>query len=491
MLLDEFEHRIDAMIDIAGGARPEASAPVSSPEPPAMAAPAEATAPPAEATAAPAEADHPPAAEMPTPQIPETATEADQVPTVSGVVSRLGPDHDAFNEAVVRALNSAEAAEDDRGPSVAMLKAMVEALSVETPAAATEPQARLETAELEVAEIKIAESEAQPAEAADAAPDFAYAAHDPVEPAATAEIQEPAPEPTAAAEVQEPTPESTAFAIEFAERPYEAAIQPSTEVSTPKFLEEAWSAGEPASIAEIQELATEPSATADVQEVATEPTAIAEVQETAPEFTAIAEVQETAPDVTAFAVEFAEPPVEADTRLAAEAAMQEVAEAAPADEHSRAMSWPGDAVVREGLLLASLQQMGPIPPQDEGTAVIFSVPAEPEPEPASEAAPAEPATPEPEHAATPPDPELARALADPDFDPTDFLFGPEIEFDPTVFLLDPAPQPPVHRPIALPDPEEPEETPAAAHDQPDRQPPHDPLHALKAMTPEEKIALFT
>lgn len=486
LLLDEFEHRIDAMIEIAGGARPAAAAPVP-PVPPVEPQPVAAL---ADMPIAPAAARDQTADDIPASQVIETAAEDDQVPTVSGVVSRLGSDHDAFNEAIVRALQSTEA-DDDRGPSVAMLKAMVEALSVEAPVEAAEPEATTEIAELEVAELEVAESEAQPAEAVIAAPESAHAAHDPAEPAATAEIQEPA-------------PEIAAFVTEFAERPHDTAMQPSAEISTPEFLEEAQSPVEPTATTEIQELAPEPTATA--------------------------EVQEAAPDVTAFAVEFAAPPDDAG-ELSAEAAAPEVAEATPAAEATRPASWPGDAVVREGVLLASLEQMGsrPFQPSDEGTAVIFTVPAEPEavsePNPEPEpAAWAEPALPEPEPAGVPfpdpeptavavaepvvteaaapthdPDAELERALADPDFDPTDFLFGPAPEPDPAAFLLEPAPQPPVHRPIALPEPEfgstpfEPpaEASQAAEHDQPAQPAPHDPLRAFKAMSPEEKIALFT
>jgi len=123
-LLDEFEHRVDAMIEIAGGAPQAAEIPPAiEPEP--AAAEAEA--------AAVAASIEPPAAEAP----PEA--EHDQVPTVSGVVSRLGPDPDPFNEAVVKALHATEGA-DEHASSVAMLKAMVEALNATVPAAAPEPE---------------------------------------------------------------------------------------------------------------------------------------------------------------------------------------------------------------------------------------------------------------------------------------------------------------------------------------------------------------
>ena len=99
------------------------------------------------------------------------------------------------------------------------------------------------------------------------------------------------------------------------------------------------------------------------------------------------------------------------------------------------------------------------------------------------------------------------------FDPTDFLFGPEPEPDPAAFLLDPAPPQRTQKAV-LPQPEfvsTPAEPPKAEELEP--QPPkagapqaetteverpneptpepHDPLHALKAMSPNEKLAIFS
>src|SRR5215207_6393640 len=72
-MLDEFEHRVDAMIEIAGGA---------------------------------------PAAEQ--------AAEPDQVPTVSDVVLRLGPADTASEPTVADAARPADSG-GDKGPTVAML----------------------------------------------------------------------------------------------------------------------------------------------------------------------------------------------------------------------------------------------------------------------------------------------------------------------------------------------------------------------------------
>ena len=102
---------------------------------------------------------------------------------------------------------------------------------------------------------------------------------------------------------------------------------------------------------------------------------------------------------------------------------------------------------------------------------------------------------------------------DPYFDPTDFLFGPEPEPDPAAFLLDSAPPQRTQKAV-LPQPEfvstpteppkieelEPQPPKAEAPqaetgeveqpDEPAREP-HDPLHALKAMSPNEKLAIFS
>ena len=199
-------------------------------------------------------------------------------------------------------------------------------------------------------------------------------------------------------------------------------------------------------------------------------------------------------------------------------------EAEAAAPKAEPASLPGEAADHETALLASLEQMGvrPIPPPDEGTAVIFSPkPAtelQPEPSPPNDD-PAEPAaTPEPEQAgpehrpaatqiADEPATQAGAAPAEPDSDPTDFLFGPEPEPDPAAFLLDPAP-PRIQKPVVLPQPEfvpapaepppasapqpkAPQAAPAGAP-QPDPEPePHDPLHALKAMSENERLAIFS
>jgi nicotinate-nucleotide--dimethylbenzimidazole phosphoribosyltransferase len=401
-LLDEFEHRLDAMIEIAGRAEPPAAeaAPIAEPA--------------AEMIEAPPEAQ----------QVP---FEAEQVPTVSGVMSPLG---------------SAVAAEPlhnpsgDPAPTVAMLTAMVEALRDAIPA---EPEPPVEV-------------EAEPATAAQAESTLLT----------TAELAESAPP-----------------VIELAPAP--AAI-------------------EPEALPPIIELAPAP--------VAIEPEALPAV---------------VAPEPPALAVE--QVPVAAVTPAAHFAAML-----------------PELTLMRESSLLASMEQIGarPFPPPEEGTAVIFTTRAMPEaptlraepepmaepvvqPEPLAEwtlpAAPepmAEPellaqpeplAEPEPAPqpiaaeavpteaaslASLPPEPALsvpAPVTADPDFDPSDFLFGPEPEPDPAAFLLEPKPATTPPATAAAPQP--------AAVDQPSPDPaapataPHDPLRALKALSPEERLAVFS
>jgi hypothetical protein len=108
-LLDELEHRLDAMIEIAGGIAP-------------------AGAPAGHGDAQPAPDD---GVEPPKDDASETIIHSrnrDRVPTVSGVVSRLGRSHEGFA--------APTAVTGDRDvPSVSMLEAMVEALSVSPPAA--------------------------------------------------------------------------------------------------------------------------------------------------------------------------------------------------------------------------------------------------------------------------------------------------------------------------------------------------------------------
>ncbi len=158
-------------------------------------------------------------------------------------------------------------------------------------------------------------------------------------------------------------------------------------------------------------------------------------------------------------------------------------------------------------LLASYERMEarPIPPPDEGTAVIFT----PRPEPP---APAEMAAVEVAPAAveapraiveTPSSAEAAAAPpADADFDPADFLFGPEPEPDPAAFLLEPSP--PESASAVLPPAElaatPPAAEPPAAEERRGREPTvhttpaasaPDPLAPLNAMTEAERIAIFS
>jgi nicotinate-nucleotide--dimethylbenzimidazole phosphoribosyltransferase len=368
-LLDEFEHRVDAMIEVAGRAEAPAAEAAS------VAAPA------------PETTEPPPEAE----QVPP---EAEQVPTVSGVMSPPG-------SAVAFEPEPFHDPSGDLAPTVAMLTAMVEALRDAIPV------------------------EPEPPTAVEAEPVMAAAA-------AEAELAQP-----------------------IADAPAEPA---------------------PA----VAELASEP--------VAIEPEAVS-------------------------------------AAIAVEPADEETPAAAVNQALDFAAMLPELTLMRESSLLASMEQIGarPFPPPEEGTAVIFtarSMPAQPLLPPAPEL-PAEPmllaepevlaepepalqpiaAAPTPTEAALPvslpPEPatsEPAPAPADGDFDPTDFLFGPEPEPDPAAFLLEPTP--PATTPTATATPAAPQPSTTEV-DQPQPDPaapataPHDPLHALKAMSPEERLAVFS
>ena len=470
ILLDEFEHRVDAMIEMAGGEAKTAEVAPAEPEPaepePAQIEPAQIE--PAQIEAASAALNiepEPPSAtvaefvpeahaEPPVPEAEPTA-EHDQVPTVSAVVSRLGPDHDPFNEAVVNALHATQG-KDEHAPSVAMLKAMVEALGVASRAmeAPAEPATALAVEEpqpiasatpeppAEIPEPVVLAKETAPGwsvatHAPDAAPELATASL----PVPTADIVTPPP-----AEVPEPVAEAE-----------EPAPGWPIEMDTPEPPAEP----EPA----VEMVADEPPAEDVLQ--------LQDIQ---------IETQSVEPAPPAMAIE---PPPIATVDLPPATAIDLPPEAAPAPPF---LALPSG--IHETALLASIERMGNRPFQlpDEGTAVIFTARAEPvpaPPAPVAAVAPLEPAPPPAEPAAPPQpvppaaagptlDAELIAAMADPDFDPTDFLFGPEPEPEPAAFLLDPAPKP-----------KPPEEA------KPDDEPPHDPLRALNAMSENEKIALFS
>jgi hypothetical protein len=343
-LLDEFEHRVDAMIEMAGG---EASHIDDAPAP--QSEPAE------------------PAAEQATEQGAVPAAESDQVPTVSGVVLLLGPPGDTVPEPAVMDTPQPTASAGDKAPTVAMLTAMVEALS--------------------------------------------------------ASIQAPAPEPEAAAEAAPPAPLPVATVRE-------------TDL-----------------IASFEQMGVRPFPPPD------EGTAVIFEPRPAPQLPPEPAPEPPAPPPTV------EPAPPESAAIAADAALPVASEAMP---------------------FATVE------------------------EPAAEAVPSAEIPPAAEPATVTPPSDAASAEAD--FDPTDFLFGPEPEPDPAAFLLDPAPPaelkavmlpqpefiappPPAQNPGHAPEGEAPQPAPAAEAGQPappePQPPPHDPLHALKAMSPEERLALFS
>ena len=589
-LLDELEHRVDAMLEIAGPGPAAAAAAIPDPQPPSSVTP--------DAGAAAQAIQHP--------------AEHDQVPTVSDVVSQLGSDDETPPAAAFPPV-------DETGigaPTVAMLTAMVEALRDSISPTAPEPEAALEqpeTSSIESAEVATPAAEIVPAaeaahvtEASHAEAPQAVEAPHPVEAAEAVDIPAPAgaaPDNSAfvamlrarldalkaaaaaaALEPKAPVAEAAAQPLDVTPQPETSSIE-SAEVATP--AAEIVHAAEAAHAIEAPQPDEAPQTVAAVHT-----TEVVEAADSPPP-------AEAAPDNSAFvamlnarltalqaAVAQRDAPLEAPQAEATPASQAihtaDVAEAAPT---------PGTAVtgLHESVLLASLEQMGarPFPPPDEGTAVIFApkpeleflpefarepmAPAETAPEPEQpvapqpatepaateqtvfaqtaaasqheplhaiepERAPAEVAmadiiadlirgvapepadvepivptepTAEPAAAAPPADTVATAETTEADFDPADFLFGPEPEPDPAAFLLDPTPpQPPAPRakpavqpppefaaPPAKPAAENPDASPPADPDPPARAapepPPHDPLRALKALSENEKLALFS
>jgi hypothetical protein len=122
-LLDEFEHLVDAMLEIAGGMIPRSRAQAAEPVQAASEAPVlEAPAP-------------------PEPTAPAPAAEPDQVPTISGMAANLAAGQ-AAEPATANPHDNALAAAA-AGPTVEMLRSLVEALNASIPAEpqSVEPQA--------------------------------------------------------------------------------------------------------------------------------------------------------------------------------------------------------------------------------------------------------------------------------------------------------------------------------------------------------------
>jgi hypothetical protein len=597
-LLNELEHRVDAMIDIAGG-HPAVAAAAAIPEP----QPEAAAAPAPDASAA-AEAIQPPA-------------EHDQVPTVSGVV---GPGEIAPSAA-------ADVPPVDEGistPTVAMLTAMVEALR-DSIAAGPEPETTAapkdntaaETAEaVETAPIIEApqpDAAAQTEEAAPIGEVAEIADHSPAPEAAQREnpifailnarlaalsaAAAAAPEPEALSESTEPAPPAAEEAVP---QHWDVVPQPETSIESAEAAAPATETVETVAAADLvaapqadETLQTaDPAHIIEAAEPAERPAPTAEAPDNGPfvamlraRMDALRTAVAAAAQETQGAVESSVKPETSSIESAAEAALAaeivqaveaaSVSETSPVEEVSQAvepidtvevaapMSHPVVSDVHESALLASLEQMGsrPFPPPDVGTAVIFTPKPEidflsPGPKPAvvapratepaaiEQTAPAqtfadEPKRPEPTMAeiladlnnARPPAPaqptavEIAAAnvqptaplepapaepaavappaeamavaeTADSDFDPAE-LFEPEPEPDPAPSLLEPAPH---AKTAAQPQPAEPAaKEPEAAQPVEPVQPaqaapgpaPHDPLRALKAMSENEKIALFS
>jgi len=205
-LLNEFEHRIDVMIEIAGG---EVRRAVAAEQP-------------AGEAAAVSEAQ-------------DTADEPTEVPTVSGVVSRLG----ASGEAPPSAPDTSEGFDSGLvdASNVAKLTAMVQALrdsmppEEPQPATAPETAAAPEAAAPETTPAAEAAPTAQPVEPATPSEQATNAAP-PDQAAATAVPAEREPEPAPASEL-EPAHDARRFSMaaslpppEFVSTPAEAMVEP-------------------------------------------------------------------------------------------------------------------------------------------------------------------------------------------------------------------------------------------------------------------------
>ena len=438
-LLDEFEHLVDAMIEIAGAAAPAASAATSS-----------------AGTA---------------PKAPVGLSE--EVPTVSGVMSRSGG-HDDFEPEPVTDLTSLFKAARDKTPSVAMLKAMVEALG---------------TSNLEPTDPTDTEAAGEPP--APIAAEGEPAAEPATKPAADVWPETAETEPSAPEESTNGVNDASMLAIERALM----SMGPEP-LLTPSDSDSADPDPPPVEVPPEQLLREGPdwgtSAPADP------PAQQSAVEGDVPSSSA----EDVASDFAAVLGE--PPPPEPAVRL------------------------PGYAVVvRESELLAHFEQMESVPvlPPELGTAVIFTREPTPEADASATRDAAQPAPPIQEPPVDQPvsqeevreravqsrriqehlNPKTLRAaIADrlaaaarvrhetvsrsapaavlgrgeAEFDPAEFLFGPEP-------LTEPSPAPAPEAPAAGNTSVCPTLSPLP------RRAVSDPLGAVKAMTPAERIALFS
>ena len=395
LLLDELEHRVDAMMEIAGHAIATAAQPKNQPKK-------------NEAQGALIDDEYLRADGMPEPQ-PQSA-ENDRVPTVSGVVLRMARGHEVFppDPGIAEAAHS----KGDVDRSASILQSMVEAMNVSILATSPKAETAAGTAEAErgrgrvwlpandfgepvanieplaadpiplpaAAAVNFAsgnEWKSEPAAAAELPPDVEAHVAPPAIVAAEAEVEPevaafvaavmeamadiaPAVEPVAEAEVAAP-----AVAPAVAEAVVDAApaVEPAAKAATFVFTTPpayavvyAAPAVEPVAEAEVTALAAapavaeavadnapliEPIAEAEVTALAALPTVAEAVIEAAPvaETVAVAEVTAfaAAPAVVEATADVAlavEPVAEAEvtTLAAAPAAVEAIADAAPAAE---------------------------------------------------------------------------------------------------------------------------------------------------------------
>ena len=205
-LLDEFEHLVDAMLEIAGGMIPRSRAQAAQPVQAASEAPVLETPAP------------------PEPAAPAPAAETDQVPTISGMAANLAAGQ-AEEPATANPHDNALAAAA-AGPTVEMLRSLVEALNASIPAEpqSVEPQAAApQTAEqppaetLAVAEPPVQEAAAELAQQASpesVAEPAAAIGQEPAQASVQASVQESVQEPRISPESVQETAQQTVEAIE-------------------------------------------------------------------------------------------------------------------------------------------------------------------------------------------------------------------------------------------------------------------------------------
>ena len=364
-MLDELEHRVDRMIEIAAGESGDAAAVAD--------------------TAQLAMEPPPPAGEAPTTEAAAMAAakaaNIDQVPTVSGVVSRLDPEQETAEPAAPSARDMAIAAAA-AGPTVEMLKSLVEALNASIPAESFGAH-------------RMGELSAIPATAEAAAQEVIQAFARELTRGGAADI--PSDGATNAVAVEAPEPDAVeAPAAAAAETPEVAAVEGSIQDAQAALDAQPDTADHPEPLVfdvlvEFDPVAPRPEARTEARTPEARTEARTEAVEPAAEHVAtISPSAEAEPAesliesvLDSFEASFediaaAPQPAAAAPAEPVEAALSQSAETAPAEPASTDAqpAYPSptnNVVIHEVELLARFEQMEAVPilPPELGTAVIF------------------------------------------------------------------------------------------------------------------------